>query len=133
MGFAVVLIAAMSYIPFFARFPATRDIPWANYLLFVTGGALLVAGLRRAFRDPAHYRDKVRSSILSVLSALLFALFVLSVTYVSRRIPPAETALGVGRKAPAFVLTDTAEKQVSSTDLLKSHRGLVLIFYRGYW
>jgi peroxiredoxin len=39
----------------------------------------------------------------------------------------------VSRKAPPFVLADTAGNQISSADLLKNHRGLVLIFYRGYW
>ena len=132
-GFAIVLIAFVSYIPFFVPFPATRDIPWATYLLFLIGGALLAAGVRRAFRDPAHYRGKVSGSILSVLSAALIALFVVGVTYLTRQLPTAETALGVGRKAPAFVLLDTAGKQVSSTDLFKDHRAIVLIFYRGYW
>lgn len=132
-GFAVVLIALVSYIPVFTLFPATRDIPWANYLLFLGGGALLAAGVRRAFGDSAHYRGKISGSILSVLSVLLFALFVLSVTYFSKQIPAAGTALNIGQKAPAFALLDTAGKQVSSADLLKNHRGLVLIFYRGYW
>jgi len=133
VGFAIVLVALVSYIPFFALFPATRDIPWANYLLFLIGGALLAIGLRRAFRDSAHYRGKISGSILAVLSFLLFAFFVASVTYFAKQIPAAGTALSVGQKAPAFVLLDTAGKQVSSADLLKSHRGLVLIFYRGYW
>ena len=132
-GFAIVLIALVSYVPFFALFPATRDIPWANYLLFLTGGALLAVGVRRAFRDSAHYRGKISGSILTVLSAVLFAFFVVSVTYFSKQIPVVGTALGVGQKAPAFVLLDTAGKQVSSADLLKNHRGLVLIFYRGDW
>jgi hypothetical protein len=132
-GFAIVLIALVSYIPFFAMFPATRDVPWANYLLFLIGGVLLAAGVRRAFREPERYRGKVSGSILAVVSILLFAFFVVSVTYFSKQIPAAETALGVGQKAPAFALLDTAGKQVSSADLLKNHRGLVLIFYRGYW
>jgi hypothetical protein len=132
-GFVIVLVALVSYIPFFALFAATRDIPWANYLLFLIGGALLALGVRRAFRDSEHYRGKISGSILSVLSALLFAFFVVSVTYVSKRIPAAGTALSVGQKAPAFVLRDMAGKQVSSMDLLKNHRALVLIFYRGYW
>ena len=131
-GFAIVLIALLSYIPFFALFPATRDIPWANYLLFLIGGALLTVGVRRAFRDPARYRGRISGSILAVLSVLLFAFFVVSVTYFSRQIP-AGTALSVGQKAPGFVLLDTAGKQVASADLLKNHRALVLIFYRGYW
>jgi preprotein translocase subunit SecY len=133
VGFAIVLIALGSYIPLFAVFPATRDVPWANYLLFLIGGALLTIGVRRAFRDPARYRGRISGSILSGLSVVLFAFFVAFVTYFSRQIPVAGTALGVGQKAPAFALLDTAGKQVSSADLLKNHRGLVLIFYRGYW
>jgi hypothetical protein len=132
-GFAIVLIALVSYVPFFALFPATRDIPWANYLLFLTGGALLAVGVRRAFRDSAHYSGKISGSILAVLSGVLFVFFVVGVTYFSKQIPTGATALGVGQRAPPFALLDTAEKQVSSADLLKNHRGLVLIFYRGYW
>jgi peptidoglycan/LPS O-acetylase OafA/YrhL len=132
-GFAIILVAIVSYIPFFAVFPATRDIPWANYLLFLIGGALLAVGVRRAFGDSEHYRGKISGSILAALSALLFAFFVVSVTYFSKQLPSAETALGVNQKAPPFVLVDTAGKQVSSADLLKDHRGLVVVFYRGYW
>jgi len=131
-GFAIVLFAFLSY-PIFVPFPATRDIPWANYLLFLTGGALLAVGLRRAFRDSAHYRGKTSGSILAVLSVVLCAIFVVGFAYFARQIPPAGNALRVGQKAPAFVLLDTAGKQVSSADLLKNRRGLVLIFYRGYW
>jgi len=132
-GFAIVLAALVSYIPFFAVFPATRDIPWANYLLFLIGGALLAVGLRRAFRDPEHYRGKISGSILAALSALLFAFFVVSIVYFGKQIPSAATALKVSQKAPPFVLVDTAGKQVSSADLLKDHRAVVLVFYRGYW
>jgi len=132
-GFAVIVVALVSYVPLFALFTTTRDIPWANYLLFLIGGALLGAGVRRAFRDPEHYRGKISGSILASLSALLFAFFVVSIIYFAKQIPSGESGLGVNRKAPPFVLVDTGGKQVSSTDLLKDHRGLVLVFYRGYW
>jgi peptidoglycan/LPS O-acetylase OafA/YrhL len=132
-GFAVVLVALMSYFRFFALFPATRDIPWANYLLFLIGGVLIAVGVRRAFGDPEHYRGKVSGSILAALSVVLFVFFVLIVTYFSKQIPSAESALHVSRKAPPFVLVDSGGRRVSSADLLKDHRGIVLIFYRGYW
>ena len=132
-GFAVILVALVSYIPFFALFPATRDVPWANYLLFLIGSALIAVGVRRAFRDPEHNRGKISGSILAALSALLFAFFVVSITYFSKQLPSAETALGVNQKAPPFVLVDTAGNEISSADLLRDHRGLVLVFYRGYW
>ena len=132
-GFAIVVVALVSYIPFFTLFPVTRDVPWANYLLFLLGGVLLAAGVRRAFRDPEHYRGKISGSILAALSAFLFAFFVLGVTYFGKQIPSAEAAVRVNQQAPPFTLVDTAGKQVSSADLLKAHRGLVLVFYRGYW
>ena len=132
-GFTIVFMALVSYLPFFALFPATRDIPWANYLLFAIGGALLAVGLRRAFRHPERYRGKISGSILAALSFLLFAFFVASVTYFAKQIPPAATALGVGQKAPPFVLMDSTGKQVLSAGLLNDHRGIVLVFYRGYW
>jgi hypothetical protein len=132
-GFAVILVALVSYIPFFALFPATRDVPWANYLLFLIGSALIAVGVRRAFRDPEHNRGKISGSILAALSAVLIAFFAVSVTYFSKQIPSAETALSVSRKAPPFVLADTAGNEISSADLLRDHRGLVLVFYRGYW
>jgi peptidoglycan/LPS O-acetylase OafA/YrhL len=132
-GFAVILVAFVSYIPFFALFPATRDVPWANYLLFLIGGALIAVGLRRAFRDPEHNRGKISGSILAALSVLLFALFLVTITYYSKQIPSGETALGVSRKAPPFVLADISGNEISSAHLLRDHRGVVLVFYRGYW
>lgn len=133
IGFAIVIAALVSYIPVFAVFPVTRDIPWANYLLFLIGGALVAAGVRRAFRDPEHYRGKISGSILAALSALVIGFFVLGVTYFTRQIPSGATAVSVNQKAPPFVLTDTVGKPVSSAALLMDHRGLLLVFYRGYW
>ena len=132
-GFAVVLAGFLSYTEFFALFPATRDVPWVNYLLFLIGGALLVVGVRRAFRDPEHYRGKISGSILAVLSALMIAFFIAIVAYFSKQVPSAETALRVSGTAPPFVLADTGGHEMSSAELLKDHRGLVLVFYRGYW
>ena len=132
-GFAIVIAGLVSYIPIFALFPITRDVPWANYLLFLLGGGLLVVGVRRAFRDPEHCRGKISGSILSALSVLLAAFFVVSILYFGKQIPSAESALRPGQPAPPFVLEDTARKQVASSDLLKNRRAMVLVFYRGYW
>jgi hypothetical protein len=132
-GFAIVIVALVSYIPIFAPFPVTRDIPWANYLLFLLGGGLLAVGVQRAFRDPERYRGKIAGSILAVLSVLLFGLFVSGILYFGKQIPSAERALRPGQPAPPFVLQDAAGKQVASAELLKNHRAVVLVFYRGYW
>ena len=73
-GFVMVLMAVGTYIPIFAVYAATRDIPWVNYLLFLAGGVLLVLGLRRAFGQPQLYRGKVLGSILTGVGLILFAL-----------------------------------------------------------
>src|SRR5271169_5035419 len=73
-GFAVVLLAVFSFV-FLIRFPATRDFPWVNLLLFAAGALLLAAGLRRAFLQSDRYRGKVSGPILSLLSLAMFGLF----------------------------------------------------------
>ena len=132
VGFAFVIAAVFSYIPLFALFPVTRDFPWANYLLFLMGGVLLATGIMRAFRAPERYRGKISGSILACLSVALFSLFVFGLAF-AKRIPSPESALRPGTVAPPFTLLNTAGRQVTSSDLLKTHRALVLIFYRGYW
>jgi hypothetical protein len=133
IGFLIVVGSIISYIPIFTVYASTRDVPWANYILFLVGGALLAVGLQRAFRDPERYRGKVSGSILGALSLLFAGLFVAFILYGGRQIPASENALRRGQPAPAFTLADTAGKLVSSSELLKNHRALLLIFYRGYW
>ncbi|HEX5229443.1 MAG TPA: hypothetical protein VFW44_17135 [Bryobacteraceae bacterium] len=133
IGFVIVIAAVVSYIPLFAVFPATRDVPWVNYLLLVLGGLVLAAGVRRAYRDPERYRGKVSGVVLAMLSVVLAGIFVYGVTFASKAIPASESALRAGKAAPSFTLADAAGNQVSSSDLLKNHRAVVLVFYRGYW
>jgi AhpC/TSA family len=133
IGFALVLLAVGTYIPIFAVFAVTRDIPWANYLHFLAGGILLALGLRRAFGQPQIYRGKILGSILAGLSLLLFALFCFGIFYISKTIPASETAVRVGQPAPNFTLANWDGKQVSLSARLKNNRAVVLIFYRGYW
>ena len=92
-GFAFVIAALVSYIPLFALFPVTRDVPWVNYLLFLVGGFLLAVGIMRAFRDPEHYRGKISGSILAGLSLVLFGFFVFGMAYATKQIPSSEGAL----------------------------------------
>src|SRR5262249_32629877 len=37
IGFLLCLLAIPSYLAFFARFPVTRDVPWATLLIFAAG------------------------------------------------------------------------------------------------
>ena len=86
-GFAVVVLSVLSYFFFFLRFPATRDFPWVNLLLFAAGGCLLGIGLKRAFGQPARYRGKVSGIILSVLGLLIVGLFCYGMFSLTKDLP----------------------------------------------
>jgi len=132
-GFAVVLLAFLSYIPLFTLFPVTRDVPWVNYLLFLAGGLMLVVGLGRAFREPEHYRGKIAGPILSALSLLMLGVFCFGILYAGKQVPASPDAPRVGQAAPVFTLANADGKETSLADLLKGNRAVLLIFYRGYW
>jgi hypothetical protein len=139
IGFTLNLVAFFSYFVFFVRFPVTRDFPWANLLLFAAAEALVAVGLLRAFVRAQIYRGKILGPVLSTISALTLLAFVFTVFVFARRLPPATNAPRVGAKAPEFTLLDTNSKPVSLTELLTSPqngaapKGVLLVFYRGYW
>jgi hypothetical protein len=139
LGFLVVVFAFLSYIPIFAKYPITRDMPWANFLIFVLGFILLFAGLRRAFSQPAAYRGKIAGPILTTLNVAALVFFCLTIFSLGKHLPPSAQAPKVGQKAPDFALSDTTGKTVSLASLLSTSatsqpvKGVVLIFYRGYW
>ena len=138
-GFLLSLFAFISYFLIFVWFPTTRDFPWANLLLFVGATALLLLGLRRAFTEKRRKRSKIFASIITTFGVLVFALFAFNFFVFARWIPPSKGAPQVGQKAPDFTLNDTNHKQVSLTELLsipingKAPKGVLLVFYRGYW
>ena len=140
-GFLLCLIGFTSYFFIFAKFPITRDVPWANFLLFAMGAAFLLLGLRRAFRQPQRYRGKVTGPILGALSLLVVGAFCFAVFYETRQLPASTEAPRVGQKAPEFTLSDTDDHQVSLSGLLSAPltnrqgppKGVLLVFYRGYW
>jgi hypothetical protein len=133
LGFFFVLSGFLSYTTLFARFPVTRDFPWANLLLFCAGAILLVLGLVRAFGKPRAYRGKIFGSVLGVISALMIALFCYGFFYELRQVPLSTGAPRVGQKAPEFTLPDKDNKPVALADLLSGSKAVVLIFYRGFW
>ena len=122
-----------SYTFFFARFPITRDFPWANLILFCVGGILLLVSLFRAFGRPQVYRGKIFGAIFTIFSALMVGFFCYVLFYVLRQVPPSMGAPRVGQKAPEFTLPDQNETPVSLADLLSNSRAVALIFYRGFW
>jgi AhpC/TSA family len=139
LGFLLSVVAFLSYVPVFARYPITRDMPWANFLLFGLALIFLFVGLRRAFAQPGVYRGKILGPILATLSGAGLAFFCLLIFSLSKRLPPSIQAPKVGQKAPDFALPDTNGATVSLASLLSTNdpshptKGVVLIFYRGYW
>jgi hypothetical protein len=141
LGFLVTLVAFLSYFFIFVEFPSTRDFPWANLVLFLIAGVLLFIGLRRGFAPdrPHPRRSKIVSSIFSLLSVAVFAMFIFIIFIGGRWLPASKGAPQVGQRVPEFTLPDTSGKQVSLNELLttpingNAPKGVLLIFYRGYW
>ena len=135
VGFSAILGGLFSY-GFFAQFPITRDLPWANLLLFGIGVVLLVLGLFRAFGRPQLYRGKVFGSIFTAIAVFIIAFFSYEIFYVLRQVPASSGAPRVGQKAPDFILLDQNGYPVGLGDLLSGASGpkaVALIFYRGFW
>lgn len=138
-GFLISLIAFLSYFLVFVWFPVTRDFPWANLLLFALAGALLVVGMRRAFAADRLRRSKIVGAILTAISVAIFGFFVFGIFVFARRLPASENAPQISQKAPDFTLSDTNGNSISLSELLaapvkgKPPKGVLLVFYRGYW
>jgi hypothetical protein len=142
VGFLLSLGAFFSFFFIFVNFPLTRDFPWANLLLFALAAALLIVGLRRAFTQPSLYRGKIFGPILALMSLAVFGLFFHAVFIAARQLPSVKGSPQVGDKAPEFTLLDTSAKPVSLQELLSAPvpggagqqpKGVLLVFYRGYW
>lgn len=137
-GFLLSVAAVFSYFAVFVWYPVTRDFPWANLLLFVVAGALLFMGVRRAFAGERRL-SKIVASIVTTLSVALIAFFLFGFFVAARWLPASKGAPHVGQKAPDFMLTDSSGKAVSLDELLSTPvngtptKGVLLIFYRGYW
>ena len=144
LGFLFSLLAFMSYFLVFARFPVTRNVPWVNFLLFGISAALLFLGFRRILRDVQSFLGKIVGSILIFLSVSIFCVFCYVIFHATKQLPTSIGAPKIGRKAPEFALRDTRENLVSLATLLstpldqsnpsqRAPKGVLLIFYRGYW
>ena len=138
-GFVLSLVAAFSYPFVFFRWPITRDYPWVNLILFAIAMVLLFLGLRRAFKPDKKIFSKIFSSLAAALGVLFFAGLLFGVFVAGRWLPASAGAPQVGQKAPDFTLTDSNNKPVTLAQLLtepvnnQPPKGVLLIFYRGYW
>jgi amino acid transporter len=128
-GFALSVVAFASYFALFILFPATRDVPLPSLVLFAIAIVLMIVGLRRA------ERHRLLAWAITILGIGVAAFFCFAIFIGSRQLPVSETAVAVGAKAPDFVLLDIHRQPVALAQLLAapSNKGVVLIFYRGYW
>ena len=127
-GLVLAVLAVFSYPLFFYRFPITRDVPWVSFVLFVAALALVVVGVRRA---PGR---EIVAWIVATIAVALAVLFTVGIT-VGSRLPTGSHIPAVGAKAPDFTLLDANRKPVALAQLLAAPnaKGVLLIFYRGYW
>lgn len=139
VGFLLTFFAFLSYPFLFIEWPITRDFPWVNLLLFAIALVLLFIGIRRAFQPGRRLISKIVAPLLATVSVLVLAFFIFIAFIQSRWLPASQAAPAVGQKAPEFTLTDTNNQPVSLASLLtqplnnKPPKGVLLIFYRGYW
>jgi flagellar biosynthesis component FlhA len=141
VGFVLTLAAFLTYFFIFVQFPVTRDFPWVNLLIFVVALLFLFVGVRRGFASgrPHPTRSKIVSSIVATLGVVILGLFIFTIFVAGRLLPASKGAPQVGQVAPDFVLPDTNGNQVSLDELLVSPingntpKGVLLVFYRGYW
>ena len=141
VGLLLTVAGFMSFFFIFVRFPITRDFPWANFVLFAIAAVLLFLGLRRGFAPdrPHPLRSKIVSLLVTVVGVLVIGLFAFAYFVGGRMLPASKGAPQVGQRAPEFTLPDSTGKQVSLNELMtspingKAPRGVLLIFYRGYW
>lgn len=138
LGFLLSIVTFFSYFAVFVWFPVTRDFPWANLLLFLVAAVLLFIGLRRAFASDRR-SSKILGAIVTTLGALVIGFFLFAFFVGGRALPASKGAPQVGQKVPGFKLSDTNGQAVSLNDLLatpinnNAPKGVLLIFYRGYW
>ena len=142
-GLLLSFLASLAYPLFFVNYPITRDFPWATLALYAVAVVLLWMGLKRAFAgdEKRTLLSKIVASGLAGLSVVIIGVFLFSILVMARWLPPSTGAPQVGQKAPDFTLSDASGKQVSLSELLSQPiagqttqpKGVLLIFYRGYW
>ena len=143
-GFLLSLIASFGFPLAVFLLDAPINLRWASLALFALAAVLLFIGFRRAFSASSRW-PKVGAAVATTLSVVLCVLFVLSTFVMSRWLPASTSAPQVGQKAPDFSLADTNGKLITLSELLTTSnqqtaggstqppRGVLLIFYRGYW
>jgi hypothetical protein len=141
VGFGVSVLGLLIYVLLLQR---TRSIFWGSLALFLVSVALMISGLKRAFGQPQAYRGKVAGPVLAVLGVVVLGVFGWGAYMAAKLFPAALHAPQVGQKAPEFVTVDSKGNSVALAQLLttsitdssgvaRTPKGVLLVFYRGYW
>ena len=141
VGFAVSCLALLTFLSLFTE---TRNIFWVSLVIFIVAAALMTSGLRRAWGQREAYRGRIAGTILAGVSVMILALFGWASYEVFTKIPAARLAPQIGQKAPEFALADSTGANVSLAQILATPiadasganhapKGVLVVFYRGYW
>lgn len=133
IGFLLSMFAFASVPLVFSQWSVSTDFRWLSVGLFLIAAVLLVVGLRRAFAVGRGKVSKITATILTLVSGMALGLFVFLAFFMSTWLPKSAGAPQVGQKAPDFSLADLNGKQVSLSETLSNQKGVLLVFYRGYW
>ena len=140
-GFGLSMGALAGYVLWVNE---TRAVFWPALLLFVVAAVLLFSGWKRRSREPELYRGKIAGYVLTSLSALILGLFGFLVYEVSKVFPEAKNSPQIGQRAPEFSLVDATGENFTLAQLLstpitnsgsaaRATKGVLVVFYRGYW
>lgn len=133
IGFGLSLLAFASVPLVISRWSVSTDYRWLSLALFAVAAIFVFVGLRRGFAAGRGKFSKITASVLSLLSAAAFGLFVFLAFFMATALPKSAGAPQVGQKAPDFTLIDTGGNRVSLNETLGRQKGVLLVFYRGYW
>jgi uncharacterized protein (DUF58 family) len=142
-GFVLSLVALVGY-GYVVVGTGALAVFWPSLALFVVAAVLLLSGLMRSRREPQTYRGKIAGPVLASLSLVFLGLFSFASYQVFKNFPAANNAPKVGQRAPEFTLVDTSGKTFSLAQLLstpitdstgaaRATKGVLVVFYRGYW
>lgn len=140
-GFGLSMGALAGYVLWVNE---TRAVFWPALLLFLVAAVLLFSGWKRRSREPELYRGKIAGYVLTSLSALILGLFGFLVYEVSKVFPEAKNSPQIGQRAPEFSLVDATRENFTLAQLLstpitnsgsaaRATKGVLVVFYRGYW
>ena len=138
-GIAITVLGALSNGLYFLNPPGQTALPWINLVLPIAGLIIVLAGLWRAFTQPARYAGRWLGTIFAAICLVLAGGSIVGFFH-ARDLPVSAEAPRVGQKAPDFTLIDCDGETVSLAQLLSGSRqgseppkAVLLIFYRGYW